>query len=150
MPGRGIFCLTEILTLSVKPALRRVLKRHVGERGAVSHADLPEDVMQVDLGRAGRHLQPASDLLVGQSFGGERHDLPLPRRQQIFDRDMIGLVAGLFPRALQQLERQAFLASRNAIDAAQQLVRVGILQQEPVRSLCHRGDDVAGLDGARE
>jgi hypothetical protein len=49
----------------VRLALRRVLKRHVGERGAVSHADLSEDVMQVDLGRASRHLQPARDLLVG-------------------------------------------------------------------------------------
>ena len=51
MPGHGIFCLAEILTLSARPALRRELKRHVGEWGSVSHADLPEDMVQVALGR---------------------------------------------------------------------------------------------------
>ena len=70
------------------------------------------------------HLQRLTDAPLRKSSLWESEPIDCPPRSPKF----VNAVAGLFLRTLEQLERQAFAAGCNVIDAAQQLIRLGILQ----------------------
>ena len=123
-----------------------------GEFEAVRNAQLVEDVVQMIFNRLFTDEKLFADLFIAITLGHELHDLLLAVAQQRLIAP--GAVVGTLGEGLHDLGGHAVIepdfAAIDAVNALDQEIAGGLLQDDSARAQAHGADDVAIVFGGGE